>query len=157
MEKTQWSCGKENFETAPQERKEIMTKFKTYKYGPHSFRTYFKTVGNGFEVGLNCDGKNYFVGNFIHKNEAMRWWGTFNREIKTFAKKFWVSDKVTFSWYCKFLSNHLYSCYYKFLDKLFYKYNKSFHKAYNREAKKYYKMKKYFDPSDKYYFQPKAA
>ena len=36
----------------PEKGAEMAVKFKNYKYGKFSFRTYHKSVGNGFEVGL---------------------------------------------------------------------------------------------------------
>ncbi|MBK9294209.1 MAG: hypothetical protein IPM57_07155 [Oligoflexia bacterium] len=134
-----------------------MTKHKAYKYGTHTLRAYCKPVGEGYEVGLTCRGRTYFVGNFIHKEEAFKWWAQFNKEITLFAKKHWVSEDVSFTWYCKFLGAYLYKCYYKFLDKLFAKYNKTFHKAYSKDARKYRKMKKHFDYEDKNEFIFKAA
>lgn len=134
-----------------------MTKYKSYKCGPHSFKSYCKPVGKGYEVGFNYHGRNYFVGNFIHKAEATKWWATFNKEIQSFSKKFWVSNEMPFNWYCNFLSNHLYKCYYTWLDKMFMKYEVNFKKAYSKDYKKYMKMKKHSDPTDRYHFHSNAA
>lgn len=82
-----------------------MTKTKTYKYGPHTFKSYMKPVGNGWEVGFTYQGRNYFTGNFIHKAEVAKWWGIFNKEIVSFSKKFNFSKDMPFNWYCNFLSN----------------------------------------------------
>lgn len=134
-----------------------MTKAQTYKYGPHQMKTYFKPAGNGFEVGMVYEGRHYFMGNFVHKAEANRWWGFLNREIRTFAKRYWVSPDASFNWYCQFLSKHLYSCYYKFLDKLFTKYNKNFYRAYTKDVRKYNRIKRNFDKTERYSFHAKAA
>jgi hypothetical protein len=134
-----------------------MTKFKTYKYGPYTFKSYCKPVGKGFEVGFTYHGRNYFVGNFIHKAEATKWWSQFNKEITTFSKKFSVSDEMPFQWYCNFLSNHLYKCYYSWLDKAFTKYETVFKKAYSKDYKRYVKFAKEMHPSDRYSFYQTAA
>lgn len=134
-----------------------MTKTKTYQYGPYTMKTYFKPAGNGWEVGMTYKGKTFFMGNFVNKPEANRWWGQLNREIGTFAKKNWASPKMNFTWYCNFLSKHLYASYYTFLDKLFTKYNKTYHTAFTREMKKYNRMKKTVKKTDKFYFHTKAA
>ena len=134
-----------------------MTKTKTYKYGPYTFKSYCKPVGHGYEVGMTHHGRSYFVGNFIHKAEAVKWWSTFNKEISAFSKKFWVSNEMPFNWYCNFLSNHLYKCYYTWLDKMFLKYETNFKKAYSKDYKKYMKMKKHSDPTEKYPFHSHVA
>jgi hypothetical protein len=133
-----------------------MTKTKSYQYGRHTMKTYFKPAGHGFEVGLTCEGQHYFMGNFVHRAEAVRWWGFLNRELVTFAKRNWISPDMNFSWYCKFLSKHMYSCYYSFLDKLFVKHNRTYQKAYVKEMRKYNKLKRNFDKTDKLYFYNKT-
>lgn len=125
---------------------------KNYTYGNFTFKTFFKTVGQGWEVSLYCGNKPYFVGNFIHKKEAMMWWKMFNAEITSFATKYWCSDDTPQQWYCHFMSNHLYKSYYSYLDKVFNKYNKDFKKAYFKDVKKYNQMKKNFTTEDKQYF-----
>jgi hypothetical protein len=64
---------------------------------------------------------------------------------------------MPFNWYCNFLSNHLYKCYYTWLDKMFMKYEVNFKKAYSKDYKKYMKMKKHSDPTDRYHFHSNAA
>jgi hypothetical protein len=134
-----------------------MTQTKTYKYGDLTFKTFLKPVGQGYEVSFYCGTKPYFVGNFVHKKEAMMWWGVFNREITTFAKKYWCSDDTPHQWYCHFMSNHLYKTYYKFLDKLFSQYKTTFNSAYFKDVKKYNKIKKTMSPTDKYEFYRKVG
>jgi len=120
-----------------------MTKFKSYKYGPYTFKSYCKPVGQGWEVGFTYQNRNYFVGNFVHKTEATKWWTLFNKEIITFSKRFKCHQDMPFSWYCNFLSNHLYTCYYTWLDKMFNKHETTFKKAYNKDYKRYMKLKKH--------------
>ncbi|MGE3974200.1 MAG: hypothetical protein AB7F59_06715 [Bdellovibrionales bacterium] len=124
-------------------------KTKSYRYGKFAFKAYHRNVGQGFEVGLYFNRKPIFVGNFIHKKEALRWWGQMNREIKSFTKKYWVTSNTNFEWYKKFFGNHLYKSYYSYLDKLFNKYNTTFHKAFSRDVKKYNRMKKSFHKDSK--------
>lgn len=128
--------------STPKKRKATMTKTKTYKYGPHTFKSYFKPVGNGWEVGFTHGNRTYWVGNFVHKAEATKWWGMFNKEIMTFSKRFNFTQQMPFSWYCNFLSNHMYTCYYTWLDKMFNKHETTFKKAYSKDFKRYMKMKK---------------
>jgi len=130
---------------------------KNYDYGDFTFKTFFKTVGQGFEVSLYCDGKPYFVGNFVHKKEAMMWWKQFNTEIASFAKKYWCSDETPQQWYCAFMTNHLYKTYYTFLDKLFAQHNKTYRTAYFKDVKKYNKLKKNWDTSEKFHFTAKRS
>lgn len=117
-------------------------KTKTYQYGPYTFKSYFKAVGNGWEVGFKQGNRTYWVGNFVHKAEATKWWGMFNKEIMNFSKKFNFSANMPFAWYCNFLSNHMYTCYYTWLDKMFNKHETNFKKAYNKDFNRYMKMKK---------------
>jgi hypothetical protein len=119
-------------------------KTKTYRYGKAAFKAYHRNVGQGFEVGLYFNRKPIFVGNFIHKKEALRWWGQMNREIKSFTKKYWITTNTNFDWYKKFFSNHLYKSYYTHLDKAFTKYTTTFQKAVTRDVKKYNQLKKNF-------------
>src|SRR5437868_14531711 len=121
-----------------QQKKEgNVTKTKTYKYGPNTFKSYMKPVGNGWEVGFTYQNRTHFVGNFVHKTEATKWWGLFNKEIVGFAKKFaWPKD-MPFAWYCNFMSNHLYTTYYTWLDKVFNKHQVTFKKSYTKEFKRY--------------------
>jgi hypothetical protein len=130
---------------------------KTYQYGDFSFKTYCKPVGQGYEVSLYSFGKAYFVGNFVHKKEAMMWWKLFNRDIVQFAKKYWCSDDTPQQWYCHFLTNHLYKNYYAFLDKLFTRYNLSYKKAYGKDVKKYHKLAKRWDRDEAYAFHKRAG
>ena len=131
-----------------------MTTFKTFKFGPYTFKSYYKPVGNGFEVGFTHKNRNYFVGNFVHQFEAKQWWGYFNAEIKSFATKNPVTSAMPFTWYCNFLSNHMYTCYYTWLDKMFTKHEFTFKKAYNKDYKKFMNYKKSYKPSmTKYAFK----
>ena len=135
-----------------------MTKNKSYRYGNYTFRAYFKPVGHGYEVGLICKGRSLFVGNFIHKREATSWWMQFNREIRHFATNYVCSKKTPHTWYFNFLSNHLYTCYYRFLDKMFGKYNRDFKRAFQKDVHVYKRMKKRWHTGGGiYHFHAKAA
>ena len=114
---------------------------RQFKCGRNSFKTYFKPVGKGFEIGFTFGGRNFFTSNFINKTEATKWWGFFNKEITTFCKKHFISNSMPFAWFCTFMTNHLNKCYYTFLDKVFAKNNVTFKKAYAREYKQFLKYR----------------
>ena len=131
-----------------------MTKFTTYKCGPYTFKSYFKPVGQGYEVGFTYKGQSYFTSNFVHKTEAMTWWKKFNMEIMTFAKKFEPSNKMPLTWYCNFMANNLYKCYYTWLDMVFAKHETTFKKAFSKDFKRYASMKKHAPKTaTRYYFK----
>lgn len=119
-----------------------MTKFKTYKCGPYTFKSYCKPVGHGWEIGYTYKGRNYFTSNFVNKTEAVTWWKKFNSEIVSFCKKFYMSNKMPFTWYCNFMANHMYKTYYTWLDQVFAKNGKTFKRAYTKDARKYATLKK---------------
>ena len=114
-----------------------------YKFGTFKCHAYTKTVGQGYEVGFYFGTECVFVGNFIHYKEAAKWWGTMNKELKTFTKRYGVGGDASLTWYTKFFSHHLYKTYYSFLDTEFAKYHKEFDKACKQDTKKYntYKSK----------------
>lgn len=117
-------------------------KKKVYKYGPHTFKAYLKPAGKGWEVGFTFGKTPIFVGNFIHKAEANKWWTLMNKEVRTFTGRYGLTPKAPISFYKKFLSNHLYKAYYAWLDKQFNKYEKNFLRAVNTNKKHYTKLKK---------------
>lgn len=119
-----------------------MTKTKTYKYGPNTFKSYMKPVGSGWEVGMTHHNRNFFVGNFVHKTEAIKWWAMCNKEIVGFSKKFALPKDMPFAWYCNFMANHMYSCYYAWLDKVFSKHQITFKKTLSKDFKRYARLKK---------------
>ena len=116
----------------------------TYWFGDMKCYAYMKKYGQGYEVGFHFGKQQIFVGNFIHKSEATKWWSHMSKEVKTFTTRFHVAEEVSYTWYAKFFGNTLYKSYYAWLDKQFAKYNKSFAKAYNMDAKKYKHMKANF-------------
>ncbi len=118
-----------------------MTKTKNYKLGKNLFKTYFKPVGKGYEIGFTFKGKNFFTSNFVNKNEATKWWTHFNSEITSFSKKHWLSNKMPFMWYVNFMNNHMYKTYYSWLDKVFDKHEAAFHSAYKKDFKQFLKFK----------------
>jgi hypothetical protein len=122
----------------------VTTKTKTYKFGPYSFKTYFKPAGNGYEVGFFYKGTPYFVSNFVQKSEAQTWWTKFNKEIQSFSKRYYASNKMPFTWYCNFMAKHLYTCYYNWLDKVFARHETSFKRAFTQDIRKYTTYKKGF-------------
>lgn len=115
-------------------------KTKTMKYGHFRLKTYWKTAGEGFEVGFYCNNKKIFVGNFIYKFEATQWWNMMNKEIHSFTKKFAFAPKVSQTFYFKFFTNHMYKKYYLYLDKVFTRYNKTYKAAFQRDQTRFTKM-----------------
>ena len=65
-----------------------------------------------------------------------------NKELKTFTKRFGLTEKAPITFYRKFLSNHLYKTYYSYLDKQFAKYERSFNRELNSGKKQYSLLKK---------------
>jgi hypothetical protein len=118
-----------------------MTKTKNYKHYGHTFKTYCKPVGNGWEVGMTFNNKSIFVGNFVHRAEANSWWSYFHREIRSFFHKYEYNSQGPTTWMTKFFGNYLYKSYYSWLDKKFTKYNREYSKACQKDSKYYQKMK----------------
>mgnify|MGYP001263079577 CR=1 FL=1 len=131
-------------------------KTKSYKHGKHTYKSYYKTVGHGFEVGFKVGSKLLFCGNFLHAKEANAWYTMMNQEIQKFSKKYWVTPKAPKAFYNKFIANHLYKTYYSFLDKQFTRYNRNYKTAFNKDERKYKQMKKNWKTSDKVYFKRAA-
>lgn len=126
-------------------------KTKSFGSGKFGCKTYFKTMGHGWETTCVVNGKTVFVGNFIHWNEAARWYATMNRTIRMFAKKFTVGENYPASWFTKFLGNHLYSCYYTYLDRVFAQHKGSYTRAFNKDLRKYKNLKKNWDSRAPFY------
>lgn len=120
---------------------QMTTRSRQFKCGRNTFKTYFKPAGKGYEIGFTYGGRNFFTSNFINKTEATKWWGFFNKEITSFCKKHWLSNNMPFNWYCNFMTNHLYKCYYTFLDKVFFKNETTFKKAYSKQYKQFLKYR----------------
>jgi len=118
-------------------------KTKTWRNGTTQCRSYIKAAGNGFEVGFYSGSKLLFVGNFIHSNEATKWYTAMNKEIRTFGHRFRVAKTYspTFMW--RLLSNHLYRRYYQFLDTCFSRYNRNFQRAVTRDIRQYKNTKRH--------------
>ena len=125
-------------------------KTTTYRFAGTTCKTQFKTVGQGWEVCVHMGGKNIFVGNFIHKAEATKWWGLMTREMKTFTRKYWIGNKTATTWYCTFLSNHLYKTYYKFLDKIFVNHNRTYTRSVNKGVRKYNTLRRGWTHNTRY-------
>ena len=132
-------------------------KTKNYKFGDFSFKAYYKKVGNNFEICVNHGTKQIFFGNFIYSWEANQWWTEMNRDIANFKRNFWVAKNVSKTWYTNFFTQFLYNHYYKFLERSFTKYNRTYEKTFNQNLRKYQSLKKYWDHDDKTTFYRKSA
>ena len=119
-----------------------MTRSKNYKTGKTTCKAYLKPVGMGWEVGFTFDSRPIFVGNFIHPTEASAWYALMNREIRGFSRRYKVGPKFPKPWYGQFLRTHLYSTYYRFLDRMFSKYQRNYRTDFNQNVRKYEKMSK---------------
>src|SRR5690606_7976127 len=115
-------------------------KKKKYKIGRFTCHTYFKPVGQGWEVGCKFGTTAVFVGNFIHTSEANQYWGMLNKEIRTFCKKYWIGPKASAAWYRRFLTNHLYAHYYRFLDLKFNRYQRTYLSLVRKDQTKYRRL-----------------
>ena len=120
-----------------------MIKNKNYKFGQLTFKSYCKNVGQGFEVGVTCQGKHVFIGNFVHDVEAQQWWKIMHTHLQSFCKHHDFVPTASVSWYCKYLGACLYKPYYGWLDKTFAKYTRT----YTIQANKNYKQYKNFEKS----------
>lgn len=133
-----------------------MMKKKHYKIGKYKCRTYFKTVGLGYEVGFFLGTRKIFVGNFIHSKEANTYWTQLNNEIQNFGKKYWISPKASVNWYSKFFTRHLYTSYYKFVNKHLTRHTREYTTALKKDQLKYKQLKKNWTPKDKVVFKRAA-
>lgn len=117
---------------------------KNYEFAGYMFKTYYKTAGKGFEIGLVSGGKTYFVGNFINEKEAQKWWTAFNKHVASFYRKFDYTEDAPREFYGQFMGNFLYQSYYKFLNGLFAGYNTYYSKAFTKDQKRYTNIMKSF-------------
>lgn len=131
-------------------------KTKSYKYGPHRCKAYWKNVGRGYEIGFEFGNHPIFVGNFIHVKEATYWWNYMNKEIGSFAKKFGFGPNAPIAWYRQFFSSHLYKMYYSYLDREFTKYQKNYCKAWEKDEKRYKQFKKNWKSDEQFHFKKSA-
>ena len=124
-------------------------KTKFYRSKGLTGRTYLKACGSGFETGFVLNGTPVFVGNFIHAKEATLWWNLLNREIRKFSKKYAVGTKFPLTWFRHFMAHHLYKTYYSFLDRLFARYSRSFERAVVKDMRKYQRIRKQWQASER--------
>lgn len=124
-------------------------KTKLYKNGTLRCRTYLKKVGHGYETGLIFNGHTAFVGNFTHATEANQWYTLMKREISTFSKRFKVGHHYPKNWFKNFLANHLYACYYRFVDKQLAKHNRAHTTAVKKHQRKYHTISRQWTGHEK--------
>ena len=130
----------------------------TKSFGPKNLDcwTYWEVAGEGYEAGFVFKGKTLFVGNFIHRKEASEWYKKMNTEITKFSKTYTFGPKFPVSFFKKFITNHLYSSYYTYLDKKFTSYRNQYSKAVTQHQKKYKTLTKEWAPQERAAFY-KAA
>ena len=117
-------------------------KSKSFRYGKYSFKSYLKSVGNGFEVGFYFfDSKPIFIGNFISQKEATQWYSLQNTAVRSFLKKYHLETNLNTTWYKHFMRNDLYKNYYSWLDGVFSKHNRDFTLAWSKDVKKFRNLK----------------
>lgn len=116
----------------------------TYKYGKHTCKAYKKTVGQGWEVGFTFGTHTIFVGNFIHQKECNMWWSKMNMEVRKFSKRYALPKNASPQFFMKFMTSHLYKCYYSWLNTQFNKYTrtytsncKSFERKFNGQKRRW--------------------
>lgn len=121
---------------------------RTYKYGKHTCKAYKKSVGKGWEVGFSFGGKTIFTGNFIHAKEANTWWTKMNHECTKFLRRYTLPSNASTTFFCRFMGNYVYKCYYAWLDRQFVSYTRTFTQACKKDERKYSHMKKHFHGHD---------
>ncbi|MGE4108142.1 MAG: hypothetical protein AB7F66_13080 [Bacteriovoracia bacterium] len=117
-----------------------LMKTKIYRNGKLVCKAYQKPAGMGWEVGFTFDGKNIFVGNFIHSSEANTWYRLMNHEVRGFSRRYKVGRTFPKSWFGNFLATHLYKTYYNYLDRVFTKYQRGFTTDFSRNVRRYQKL-----------------
>lgn len=115
-------------------------KIKNYRYGKLNCKGWLKPAGNGYEVCFNFGTKSVFVGNFIHATESTQWWNLMNREIRAFGAKHKANATFPRAKYSHFLSTHLYTCYYRFVDKVSAKHAKTYRTAVVRDLRSFKRL-----------------
>ena len=124
-------------------------KSSTFKHRKLTCRTYTKNVGHGFEVGLLCGSRPLFVGNFLYASEATSWFKIMNREIRNFSKTYTIPSKATPTWHLRFLSTHLYRCYYRYVDRVLARHARTFTREYSKNQRKYRALNRNWDKADR--------
>jgi hypothetical protein len=92
-------------------------KTKVYRSNKLVCRAYLKPVGQGYETGFVFNGVPIFLGNFIHRAEATRWWSLMNRELRILSRKF-ALGQIPVAWCKHLIRDHLNKCYYGFIDRV---------------------------------------
>jgi hypothetical protein len=117
-------------------------KTKVYRNKNLVCRTYLKPVGNGWEAGFVVGGTPIFLGNFIHKPEAIRWYAVMNREIRLISRKFALGREVPITWFRHLVKNHLYKTYYAFVDRLLVRHRGEFNRGLVRDLRQFKKIRR---------------
>jgi hypothetical protein len=132
-------------------------KIKTFGRGKLQCKTYLKTVGEGWEVGVYLHNRVLFAGNFIHAKEAQLWWTRLNREIRVFSSRYPVGKRFPEAWFGAFLGNYIKQVYYKFVNVQIAKHKGLCVKALRQDLRRYQKLKRTWEPREKREFLKKVA
>jgi hypothetical protein len=117
-------------------------KTKVYRNKNLVCRTYIKPVGQGWECGFVFGGTPIFVGNFIHRPEAVRWYALMNREIRLISKRFAVGRELPLAWCKHLIKNHLYKTYYVFVDRLLVRHVGEAHRGLTKDVRQFKKIRR---------------
>ncbi len=124
-------------------------KTKTYRAQNVRCKSYLKPVGSGFEVGFIFGSKTIFVGNFVHRGEATRWFTQMNKGVRTFSRRYTVGSKFPSTWFGNFLSAFLYRNYYSFVNGVVAKHQRESLRMVNTGVRKYKRIAKNWEPSER--------
>jgi hypothetical protein len=124
-------------------------KTKKFRHDNKTYKSYFKKVGHGYEVGFTCGTKKLFVGNFINSKDANGWWSLMNKEITKFGKKYWATKETSSTFYQKFISHNLFKNYYSYTNKCVARYNREAERAFKQDERKYKQLKRNWTTNEK--------
>ena len=113
---------------------------KTFNWGDFAFKGYFMKAGNGWEIEYKFNNKNYFVSNFIDKNEATKWWNMSQKNMATFCKSEYFPN-MNKAFFGSFMGNYLYTQYYSYLRGVIAKNYTGFNKNYKKDFARFTKYR----------------
>ncbi|MFZ3228679.1 MAG: hypothetical protein WA160_00615 [Pseudobdellovibrio sp.] len=109
---------------------------KAYNWGDYNFKGYFTKAGNGFEIGYKFNNKNYFVSNFIDREEATKWWTMSQKHMATFCKTEYFPN-MNKAFFGNYMGNYMYTQYYSFLRGVIAKNYTGYTKNYKKDVTRF--------------------